>query len=176
MTEKFINRHIGPNPKDVNYMLEIVGVKNIEQLIAETVPTSIRSKKVLDLPEAQSEAEFIKNFKELAQKNKVYKSYIGMGYHDCITPPVIQRNILENPGWYTAYTPYQAEIAQGRLEAIINFQTMIADLTGMQIANASLLDEGTAAAEAMSMVDRVKAKSKKKATKFFVEKTIFPQN
>jgi glycine dehydrogenase len=175
MTEKFVNRHIGPSSKDIDYMLGIIGVNNIDQLIDETIPKGIRSEKSLDLPLAQTEAEFIKKFKGLAQKNKVFRSYIGMGYYESITPPVIQRNILENPGWYTAYTPYQAEIAQGRLEAIINYQTMISDLAGMQIANASLLDEGTAAAEAMSMLHRVKAKSKKTAYKFFIEKNVFPQ-
>jgi len=175
MTEKFVNRHIGPSQRDIDYMLGIIGVSDVDQLIDETVPKSIRSNQELELPSAQTEAEFIKNFKYLADKNKVFRSYIGMGYHECITPAVIQRNILENPGWYTAYTPYQAEIAQGRLEAIINFQTMITDLTGMQIANASLLDEGTAAAEAMSMLHRVKAKSKKQAHKFFIEQNTFPQ-
>ena len=175
MTENFVDRHIGPRPKDIEYMLGILGASSISDLMDQTVPASIKLNKELDLPEPYSETEFIKSFKQLSQKNKVFKSYIGMGYHESITPAVIQRNILENPGWYTAYTPYQAEIAQGRLEAIINYQTMITDLTGMDIANASLLDEGTAAAEAMTMLQRVKSKSKKSAYKFFIEKNIFPQ-
>src|SRR5690606_37354740 len=129
-------------------MLKFIKTESIEDLINETIPEAIRVKKPLAIPAIENEYEFLKAFKELASKNKVYKSYIGLGYYNCVTPTVIQRNILENPGWYTAYTPYQAEIAQGRMEALINFQTAIADLTGMELANASLLDEGTAAAEA----------------------------
>lgn len=172
--EQFEHRHIGPNPAAIQQMLTTIGVDSIEQLIAETIPANIRLPKPLELPAPQTEVAFIKNFKQLIGQNKVYRSFIGMGYHDCVTPPVIQRNILENPAWYTAYTPYQAEIAQGRLEALINFQTLVTDLTGMEIANASLLDEGTAAAEAMTLLYRTKAKSKKQANKFFIEKNTFP--
>jgi len=175
MNDKFVNRHIGPRSTDIKYMLDIIGVKSIDELVNQTVPNKIHLDRPLNLPSALSESEFISKFKKLAQENKVFKSYIGMGYHESITPPVIQRNILENPGWYTAYTPYQAEIAQGRLEAIINYQTMVAELTGMEIANASLLDEGTAAAEAMTLLKRVQNKKKKNANKFFIEKNIFPQ-
>src|SRR5688572_10754622 len=147
--EKFENRHIGPDEEQVAQMLKTVGAASVDELIAQTVPANIRLKKKLNLPAAQSEFEFLKAFRATVSKNKVLKSYIGTGYYNTITPGVILRNIMENPGWYTAYTPYQAEIAQGRLEALINYQTMVIDLTGMQIANASLLDEATAAAEAM---------------------------
>ena len=151
LEETFVQRHIGPTPTTVAAMLQVIGASSIEQLVKETIPSNIRTTKPLDLPPAQSEATFLKNFKALMGQNKVFRSFIGMGYHDCLTPTVIQRNILENPAWYTAYTPYQAEIAQGRMEALINFQTMVTDLTGMELANASLLDEGTAAAEAMTL-------------------------
>src|SRR6478736_6978814 len=168
--EKFESRHIGPllstTDKETSEMLKAVGVASLDELIDQTVPKNIRLKKSLTLPPAQSEAAFLKSFKTLASKNKVYKSYIGTGYYNCTTPGVILRNILENPGWYTAYTPYQAEIAQGRLEALINFQTMVIDLTGMEIANASLLDEATAAAEAMTLARR---QSKVAGTTFFVD-------
>ncbi len=174
-TEKFENRHNGPDASQIKEMLKIVKANSIEQLIDETIPAGIRLKKPLNLPPAQSEANFLKSFKTLVLKNKVYKSYIGTGYYNTYTPTVILRNVLENPGWYTAYTPYQAEIAQGRLEALINYQTMITDLTGMEIANASLLDEGTAAAEAMHMLFATRKPSKKNATKFFVDKNCFPQ-
>ncbi|MDH5366448.1 MAG: aminomethyl-transferring glycine dehydrogenase [Cyclobacteriaceae bacterium] len=174
--EKFEDRHNGPNNTDTQKMLEAIKVDSIDELINQTIPASIRLKEPLSLPKAKNEFEFLSDFKGLASKNKVYKSYIGMGYYNTIVPGVIQRNILENPGWYTAYTPYQAEIAQGRLEALINFQTMVVDLTGMEIANASLLDEGTAAAEAMSMLYGTRKGAKKKiANKFFVDKHIFPQ-
>jgi len=173
--ERFDVRHNGPDETQIAEMLKTIKADSLEALIDETIPKNIRLKKEFDLPIAKSEYRFIKDFQKLADKNKVYKSYIGTGYYDTITPPVIQRNILENPGWYTAYTPYQAEIAQGRLEALINFQTMIIDLTGMEIANASLLDEGTAAAEAMSMLAGARKKEKKKANKFFVDKNTFPQ-
>ena len=172
--EQFEHRHIGPDTAAIQKMLSTIGVESIEQLIAETIPANIRLPKGLELPDPETEVAFIKNFKQLISQNKVYRSYIGMGYHDCVTPPVIQRNILENPAWYTAYTPYQAEIAQGRLEALINFQTLVTDLTGMEIANASLLDEGTAAAEAMTLLYRTKVKSKKQANKFFIDKHTFP--
>ncbi|MBS9522460.1 aminomethyl-transferring glycine dehydrogenase [Litoribacter alkaliphilus] len=172
---KFEHRHNGPSQADIAHMLEKIGVSSVDELIDQTVPKAIRSEQSLQLPEAKSEAAFLNEFKKLASKNKIFKSYIGLGYYDTLVPGVILRNVLENPGWYTAYTPYQAEIAQGRLEALINFQTMVMDLTGMEMANASLLDEGTAAAEAMTLLYASKAKSKKKATKFFVDEKIFPQ-
>lgn len=152
----FVERHIGPRERDLPEMLSTVGVASLAELIDKTVPPAIRLKKALNLPAAVSERAVIAELRKIAELNKQFKSYIGMGYHDCITPPVIQRNILENPGWYTQYTPYQAEISQGRLEALVNYQTMICDLTGMEVANASLLDEGTAAAEAMMMCHRLK--------------------
>src|SRR5699024_6531336 len=151
-TDSFVLRHIGPRPENVSEMLKTIGADSIEQLMDETVPDDIRLDKPLDLPSALSETEFAEHLDLLAQKNKRFKTYIGMGYHATNLPAVIQRNILENPGWYTAYTPYQAEISQGRLEALLNFQTMVSDLTGLELTNASLLDEGTAAAEAMTML------------------------
>jgi len=158
-------------------MLQTIGVETVEQLINETIPDDIKLKQSLDLPSGISEHEFLSHLQELAQKNKIFKTYIGLGYHETLTPSVIKRNILENPGWYTAYTPYQAEIAQGRLEALLNFQTMITDLTGMEIANASLLDESTAAAEAMTMLFDVRGRQQKKdgASKFFVSEEVLPQ-
>ena len=158
-------------------MLNAINCDSLEQLISETVPDNIRLKSDLDLAPAMSEYEYLAHIKELSEKNKVFKSYIGLGYHEAIVPSVIQRNILENPGWYTAYTPYQAEIAQGRLEALLNFQTMVCDLTGMELANASLLDESTAAAEAMALLFDVRERAKKKAgaNKFFVSEEILPQ-
>ncbi|MBA4144996.1 MAG: glycine dehydrogenase (aminomethyl-transferring) [Cytophaga sp.] len=173
--EKFEGRHIGPNAHQIEEMLKVVKAKSVDEVIDQTIPANIRLKKALNLPAAQSEFEFLKSFKKIASKNKVYKSYIGTGYYNTITPGVILRNILENPGWYTAYTPYQAEIAQGRLEALINYQTMVIDLTGMQIANASLLDEGTAAAEAMHLLFASRKSAKKNAAKFFVDQNVFPQ-
>ncbi|GDZ95996.1 glycine dehydrogenase [Planktothrix agardhii CCAP 1459/11A] len=161
----FAKRHLGPNPVEIQQMLELLGVSSLETLIDQTIPSTIRLNYSLKLPEAQTEYAALNQLKAIASQNQVYRSFIGMGYSDCITPGVIQRNILENPGWYTAYTPYQAEIAQGRLEALLNFQTLIIDLTGLEIANASLLDEATAAAEAMSLSYAV---SKTKATGFFV--------
>lgn len=174
-TEKFESRHIGPDAHQVAEMLKAVNARTLEELIDQTIPAGIRLKKPLDLPSAQSEFQFLNNFRKLAARNKVYRSYIGTGYYNTITPPVILRNILENPGWYTAYTPYQAEIAQGRLEALINFQTMVMDLTGMQIANASLLDEATAAAEAMHLFHAARKATQKNAHKFFVDQNTFPQ-
>jgi glycine dehydrogenase len=173
--EKFETRHIGPDGQQTEEMLKVVKAKSVDELIAQTIPAGIRLKKPLNLPPAQSEFEFLKEFKKLASKNKVFKSFIGTGYYNTITPGVILRNILENPGWYTAYTPYQAEIAQGRLEALINYQTMVIDLTGMEIANASLLDEATAAAEAMHLLYASRKASKKNAHKFFVDQHTFPQ-
>ena len=149
--DSFARRHIGPNEADIAAMLQEVGYENIDALIDATVPKNIRLDRPLNLPAAKSEHEALAELRAISKKNKVARSFIGAGYSDCITPPVIQRNILENPGWYTAYTPYQAELAQGRLEALLNFQTMITDLTAMDIANASLLDEATAAAEAMAL-------------------------
>jgi len=176
-TNLFENRHIGPDNKEIEKMLSTVKVETLDQLISETVPGNIHLKEELDLDPSMSEYEYLAHIKQLSEKNKVFKSYIGMGYHEAIVPSVIQRNILENPGWYTAYTPYQAEIAQGRLEALLNFQTMICDLTGMEIANASLLDEATAAAEAMALLFDVRERGKKKsgANKFFVSEEVLPQ-
>ncbi|TCP26882.1 glycine dehydrogenase [Tenacibaculum skagerrakense] len=176
-TNSFQLRHIGPRTSEQETMLKTVGVDSLDQLIYETIPDDIRLKEDLNLPEALSEYEYLNHINQLGNKNKVFKSYIGLGYHEAILPSVIQRNILENPGWYTAYTPYQAEIAQGRLEALLNYQTMVCDLTGMELANASLLDEGTAAAEAMALLFDVRERSKKKngANKFFVSEEILPQ-
>ncbi len=173
----FTSRHIGPDEQDIQHMLKEIGVQNLDQLIDETIPSSIRLKKALDLPQAQSEYQFLKELRKVAEKNTVAKSYIGLGYYDTITPGVIQRNILENPGWYTAYTPYQAEISQGRLEALLNYQTMVLDLTGMEIANASLLDEATAAAEAMHLfyASRTKEQQSNNANKLFVDASCYPQ-
>ena len=176
-TNSFQNRHIGPSKKEQEKMLSALKIGTLDQLIFETVPNDIRLKNELDLAPAMSEYEYLAHSKQLSEKNKVFKSYIGLGYHEAIVPSVIQRNILENPGWYTAYTPYQAEIAQGRLEALLNYQTMICDLTGMELANASLLDESTAAAEAMTLLFDVRERIKKKtgANKFFVSNEILPQ-
>ncbi|MDB5062150.1 MAG: hypothetical protein JWP67_1993, partial [Mucilaginibacter sp.] len=171
--EKFQQRHIAPNQADTEKMLKIIGVNSLDELIDETVPARIRLKNPLNLPAAKSEFDYLNTLKQTASKNKVFKSYIGQGYYDVIVPGVIQRNILENPGWYTQYTPYQAEIAQGRLQALLNFQTMVIDLTGMEIANASLLDEGTAAAEAMFM--QYSLRKNQKANVFFVSEEVFPQ-
>lgn len=172
-TDKFVDRHIGPNKEEIKEMLNTIGVDSIEELIGETVPSKIRMNKELELSEPITEFQFLIKLKKIAQKNKVYRSFIGMGYYNTILPPVIQRNILENPGWYTQYTPYQAEISQGRLEALINFQTVIVDLTAMSIANASLLDEATAAAEAMIML--FNSRKKKAANQFFVSEECLPQ-
>jgi glycine dehydrogenase len=174
-SEKFESRHNAPNASQIADMLKFVKAKSVDEVIDQTVPANIRLKRPLNLPKAQSEFEFLNEFKKLVSKNKIYKSYIGTGYFNCITPGVILRNILENPGWYTAYTPYQAEIAQGRMEALINYQTMILDLTGMEIANASLLDEATAAGEALHLLHASKKGSKKEAHKFFVDENTFPQ-
>ena len=151
-TEKFESRHIGPDVRQVQEMLKVINTSSLDELIDQTIPGNIRLKKEMSLPAAKSEYQFLHDFKKVASRNKVFRSFIGMGYYNTITPGVILRNILENPGWYTQYTPYQAEISQGRLEALLNFQTMVSDLTGLPIANSSLLDEGTAAAEAMTML------------------------
>lgn len=177
ITNNFVKRHNGPREHELQKMCEVIGVKSVEQLIDETVPTSIRLKQPLNLPAGINEFEMIHRLKSLASKNKIFRSYIGMGYYNTITPGVIQRNILENPGWYTSYTPYQAEISQGRLEALLNFQTMICDLTAMPLSNCSLLDEGTAAAEAMTMAFNARSRQAVKAgaNKFFIAENIFPQ-
>ena len=176
-TDAFALRHLGPRESDLQNMFKTIGVETLDQLISETVPSAIRLKKDLDLDAPMTEYEYLTHIQELGNKNKVFKSYIGLGYHPTIIPAVIQRNIFENPGWYTAYTPYQAEIAQGRLEAILNFQTTIIELTGMQIANASLLDEGTSAAEAMALLFDVRSRDQKKnnVVKFFVSEEVLPQ-
>ncbi|MDN3676458.1 aminomethyl-transferring glycine dehydrogenase [Flavobacterium paronense] len=176
-TDAFAIRHIGPRENDLNHMFETIGVENFDQLIYETIPNDIRLKEDLNLDAPMTEFEYLNHIQELGKKNKVFKSYIGLGYHPTIVPAVIQRNIFENPGWYTAYTPYQAEIAQGRLEAILNFQTTVIELTGMEIANASLLDEGTSAAEAMALLFDVRTRDQKKSNtnKFFVSEEILPQ-
>lgn len=175
--EQFIERHVGPRPEDVEEMLKVIGVKSVDELIEQTVPESIRLKANLDLPTPLSEDEFLAHIKEVAAKNKLYRSFIGQGYYDTISPAVIVRNILENPAWYTSYTPYQAEVSQGRLEALLNYQTMILELTGMEITNCSLLDEATAAAEAMTMMFALRGKELKKsgANKLFVDDKVFAQ-
>src|ERR1700751_2016763 len=168
----FVRRHIGPSPRDVAAMLETVGAKSLGEWMNERLPGAIRQQAPLDLGRALSETEALAHMKELAAQNRTFTSLIGQGYSGTILPAVIQRNILENPAWYTAYTPYQPEISQGRLEALFNFQTMIADLTGLDVANASLLDEGTAAAEAMALAER---SSQAKAKAFFVDREVHPQ-
>ena len=175
--DTFVNRHIGPRESDLSEMLSTIGVDSMEDLIGKTIPASIRMKDDLDLPLAMTEVEFATHIQAIGKKNKLYSSYIGLGYYNTVVPNVVKRNVLENPGWYTAYTPYQAEIAQGRLEALLNFQTMVSDLTGLEIANASLLDEATAAAEAMIMLfnSRSREATKRGVCKFFVSADCFPQ-
>src|SRR2546421_8352958 len=155
--ERFAERHLGPGPEERRLMLELLGFDSLEQLAAAAVPSQFRLSRPLALPAARSEFQALKDLRSLANQNQVFRSYIGMGYSDCILPGVLQRNILENPGWYTQYTPYQAEISQGRLEVLLIFQTLILDLTAMDVANASLLDEATAAAEAMTLCHSLKA-------------------
>ena len=176
-TDQFVNRHNGPSAQNVEAMLKKINAPSLDALIAQTVPAAIRLQKPPNLPEPMSEHEYLSHLCGIAAKNKLYKSYIGLGYYDTVLPPAIQRNVLENPGWYTAYTPYQAEIAQGRLEALLNFQTMIMDLTGMETANASLLDEATAAAEAMTMMHGLRSREDAAADKnsFFISHECFPQ-
>ena len=174
-TDKFIDRHIGPDKKEINQMLEEIGLSGLDELISKTIPVNIKTEKALALPEPLTEHEILNDLRTLASQNKIFKSYIGMGYYDTVTPAVIVRNILENPGWYTQYTPYQSEISQGRMEALLNFQTMVSDLTGLPLANASLLDEATAAAEAMGMFFNARKGVKKNANVFLVDKNIFPQ-
>src|ERR1700688_2246997 len=170
--DSFVERHIGPDEAEIAAMLQAVGAVSLDGLMAQTVPEQIRSTSALALPPAIDEAAVLRELRGLAAQNVVKHSLIGMGYHGTITPPVILRNVLENPGWYTAYTPYQAEIAQGRLEALVNFQTLICELTGMEIANASMLDEATAAAEAMAMAHAV---SKTKSDMIAVADDVHPQ-
>ena len=176
-TESFLIRHIGPRDEDIKKMLKVVKANSLDELIDETLPNDIKLKESIKLDKQLSESEYLTHLKKVSALNKVFKSYIGLGYNRSYLPAVIQRNILENPGWYTAYTPYQAEISQGRMEALLNFQTMITDLTGMEISNASLLDESTAAAEAMSLLYAVRDRDQKNnnVSKFFISKDIFPQ-
>src|SRR6185369_10746298 len=174
----FAARHIGPDEAERQAMLAVVGAPTLDALIDEAIPPHIRLKRPLSLPDGVSEHRYLHDLRAMASLNQVLKSYIGLGYYGCFTPSVIRRNVLENPGWYTPYTPYQAEIAQGRLEGLLNFQTMVTDLTGMEVANASLLDEATAAAEAMTMLARVQAKrieGRVGAPQFLVSDSCFPQ-
>jgi len=177
ITNNFVERHLGPQPEEVDLMLKKIGVSSLGQLIDETIPAAIRLKKPLDLPVGLNEYEYLQHIKALGAKNKIFKSYIGMGYYNTITPGVITRNILENAGWYTSYTPYQAEISQGRLEALLTFQTMVSDLTGMPMSNCSLLDEATSVSEAMIMAFNARSRQavKNGANLFFVDNDIFPQ-
>ncbi|MBT5666238.1 MAG: glycine dehydrogenase (aminomethyl-transferring), partial [Rhodospirillaceae bacterium] len=170
-TDDFVGRHIGPRDADIAEMLSVTGFDSLEELIDGAAPDSIRSETALNLPDSRTEADVLSEVRAFASRNEVLRSVIGMGYYDTITPPVILRNVLENPGWYTAYTPYQPEISQGRLEAVLNFQTMVCDLTGMEISNASLLDEATAAAEAMTMCRRV---GKSKSARFLASQDCLP--
>src|ERR1700754_864557 len=174
---EFAGRHIGPGEKETAEMLKTIGVKSLDELIDRTIPASIRSKKKLNISGAQSEHQYLTSLRQVAALNKVLKSYIGQGYYDTIVPSVILRNVFENPGWYTQYTPYQAEISQGRLESLLNFQTMASELTGLPIANASLLDEATAAAEAMTMFFNLLNRDHDhiERAKFFIDNEIFPQ-
>jgi glycine cleavage system P protein (glycine dehydrogenase) len=174
-TEIFANRHIGPRETEINEMLQVIGLNSIEEMISETVPDNILLRNVPNLEEPLTESDLLAEMQEISSKNRIFKNYIGMGYNETITPSVIKRNILENPGWYTQYTPYQAEISQGRLEALLNFQTMVSDLTGMPLSNASLLDEGTAAAEAMNMFFGQRKGLRKNANVLLVSDNIFPQ-
>ena len=177
ISDHFSLRHIGPRQPEIDEMLEKIGVGSMDELVSKTIPSSIIKKESLNLGEGIDEHSYLNRMRKVASRNKVFKSYIGLGYYNSILPPVIQRNILENPNWYTSYTPYQAEISQGRLEALLNFQTMVMELTGMEIANASLLDEATAAAEAMIMLfnARSRAAIKEGKNRFFVDENIFPQ-
>src|SRR5947209_5810355 len=176
--EPFQTRHIGPDDGERAEMLKVVRASSLSALMDEAIPPRIRLARPLDLPNGESEYQYLRDLRRTAALNQIFRSYIGLGYYDCVTPSVILRNVLENPGWYTPYTPYQAEIAQGRLEGLLTFQTMVADLTGMEIANASLLDEATAAAEAMTMLHRVQARridASVGAPRFLVADACFPQ-
>ena len=176
-TDSFVSRHIGVSEKDIEVMLRKIGVSTLDELIDKTIPANIRLKEPLALPPAMTEYEFSKHIAELAGQNKLFTTYIGMGWYNTITPAVIQRNVFENPVWYTSYTPYQAEVSQGRLEALMNFQTVVCDLTAMPLANCSLLDEATAAAEAVTMMYGLRPRDKQKlgANVVFVDENIFPQ-
>jgi glycine dehydrogenase len=175
MQEQFVHRHIGVNEKEIETLLSSIGVKNLEQLIDETIPANIRLKEALDLPAPLTEREYAEHIAELASKNEIFTSYIGMGWYDTVAPAAIIRNVFENPCWYTSYTPYQAEISQGRLEALLNFQTLVSDLTGLPLANCSLLDEATAAAEAANMLFQTRSREqiKNNANVLFVDNKIF---
>ena len=175
--QEFIFRHIGPRDTDTKEMLKMIGVNSLDELIDKTVPPAIRMKKELSLPAAMSEQDYLKLIRDISHNNKVFKNYLGQGYYDTHVPSVIMRNVFKNPGWYTQYTPYQAEISQGRLESLLNFQTMVSDLTALPIANASLLDEATAAAEAMTMFFNMLNKDHDhiSRSKFFIDDEIFPQ-
>jgi len=176
-SEHFASRHIGPDAADRDRMLAEIGAPSLDALIDEAIPPAIRLARPLDLPAGVSEYQFLRRLRQVAAQNQVFRSFIGLGYYGCVTPSVILRNVLENPGWYTPYTPYQAEIAQGRLEGLLNFQTMTRDLTGMEVATASLLDEATAAAEAMTMLHRVQGKRIESVVgpaQFFVARLVLP--
>src|SRR5919204_6474409 len=175
--ERFQSRHIGPDEAERDEMLKVARASSLDALIDEAIPPRIRLKKPLDLDSGIPEHEYLRDLRAIASRNQIFRSFIGFGYYDCVTPSVILRNVLENPGWYTPYTPYQAEIAQGRLEALLNFQTMVSDLTGMEIATASLLDEATAAAEAMTLLHRVQTRRIESIVgppQVFVADTCFP--
>ena len=173
-TNKFVNRHVGISAEDIPSMLQAIGVKSVDELIDQTIPSNIRLKEPLNLPEPMTEREFAEHISELASKNEVFTSYIGMGWYDTVCPAPIQRNVFENPVWYTSYTPYQAEVSQGRLEALLNFQTVIAELTGLPLANCSLLDEATAAAEAATMFYGSRSRAQVKAANtLFVDENVF---
>src|SRR6266481_150479 len=172
-SDRFVRRHIGPSEADIQQMLAVCGFPSLDALIDAAVPAQIRLRRPLNLPPSRSEHGLLNELREIAARNQIFRSFIGAGYSDCITPTVILRNILENAGWYTPYTPYQAEISQGRLEALLNYQTMVIDLTGMEVANASLLDEGTAAAEAMTMSFALRGNPD--ARVFFVSQDCHPQ-
>ncbi len=176
-TDSFVERHLGPKEEEVKKMLKTIGIDSLTELVNKTIPSHILLEQALNLPQPMSEYEYSAHIQELASKNKTYKTYIGLGYHAAILPAVIQRNVFENPSWYTSYTPYQAEISQGRLEALLNYQTMITDLTGMELANSSLLDEGTAAAEAMTLLFNARSRDQKKTgrNQFFVSDEVLPQ-
>src|ERR687891_1367357 len=170
--DEFVRRHIGPDAAQIEAMLEVVEARSLDDLVQQATPATIRTERPLDLPAPIDERTALETLRRIADRNRVQVWMVGMGYHATITPAVIQRNVIENPGWYTAYTPYQAEISQGRLEALLNFQQMVIDLTGLPVANASLLDEATAAAEAMTMIKR---STKSKASAFFVDAAVHPQ-